>query len=188
MNFFFHYFLSLQDSFPIFWKGKVREREERVKKRDAFYNTIHGYPANVLGIGMIFWRYFFHFLIFLALLLFPPYNYFIISIGMGLHSFFFFFALILFFPIFYFILFFVPFSFYSFFFFSLHFFILFYFFLFPFFSCSLNYYIPDFPFSDLFLSASFPVSFHGCLRSTIVPSCLPSPPHSFPSSNSPIHF
>lgn len=94
----------------------MREREERVKKRDAFYNTIHGYPANVLGIGMIFWRYFFHFFIFLALLLFPPYNYFIISIGMGLHSFFFF-ALILFFPIFYFILFFVPFSFYSFFFF-----------------------------------------------------------------------
>lgn len=61
------------------------------------------------------------------------------------------------------------------------------FFSLPFFFCFLIYYIPDFPFSDLFLSASFPVSFHGCLRSTIVPSCLPSPPHSFPSSI-PIHF
>lgn len=113
----------------------------------------------------------------------PPYNYSIISIGMGLHSFFF----ILFFFRSYFIfpnfLIFVPFS--SFF--------PFLFFNFPsslfrfFFFCFLIYYIPDFPFSDLFLSASFPVSFHGCLRSTIVPSCLPSPPHSFPSSI-PIHF
>lgn len=188
MNFFFSLLSLSPRQFPYFLEGKGERERGKGKKTRCFLQYHTWVPCQCSGNWDDFLALFFSFSYFFGTAALPPIQLFHNFHWDGIAFLFFFFCSYFIFPNFLFYFIFCSLFILFIFFFSLHFFILFYFFLFPFFSCSLNYYIPDFPFSDLFLSASFPVSFHGCLRSTIVPSCLPSPPHSFPSSNSPIHF
>lgn len=191
---FYLYFFSPRTtlSLPYLLEGKGVRVRGKGKKTRCFLQYHTWVPCQCSGNWDDFLALFFRFFIFFwhccssPIQLFHNFHWDGIAFLFFFSFYFFFFALILFFLIFYFSFPFPLFFLFYFLIFPLHFFDFFFLSL-PFFFCFLIYYIPDFPFSDLFLSASFPVSFHGCLRSTIVPSCLPSPPHSFPSSI-PIHF